>query len=198
MEDAVELLRADPQLRSVVDSVGPIELRSKRPYFWTLCRAILAQQVSSAAARTITARVQALYPEERHPRPHSILDTSSQRLREAGVSRQKARYLRALAEAFVHGSLKNVVFSKLDDVEVLDRLTQIVGIGRWTAEMFLIFSLRRPDVFPIDDLGIRRGMRTLFGSEQAEAAIQRAEPWRPFRTVACLYLWRAVSDLPPA
>jgi 3-methyladenine DNA glycosylase/8-oxoguanine DNA glycosylase len=165
----------------------------RRPYFWTLCTAIIAQQVSSAAARTIIGRLRALYPDHRLPDAASILATPAPRLREVGVSRQKARYLHALAEEFARGSLSRVRFSRLADDEIMDRLTSIVGIGRWTAEMFLIFSMRRPDIFPVDDLGVRQGMKRFFRVSEVDRMIRRAERWRPYRTVASLYLWRGLE-----
>lgn len=196
MDEALSVLRRDRELRAVIKDVGPLELRARRPYFWLLASAIIAQQVSGAAARTINGRVRALYPDERFPTPAAILATSPQALRSAGVSRQKARYLLALAEEFESGGLKGVRFSRLSDEEIIERLTAVVGIGRWTAEMFLIFSMRRRDVFPVDDLGVRKGMEKLFGVSGVPAMVQRAERWRPYRTVASLYIWGALSALP--
>jgi DNA-3-methyladenine glycosylase II len=196
MNEAIASLRRDPELRSIIKELGSVELKARRPYFWLLCSAIIAQQVSGAAARTINGRVRALYPDDRYPSPSSILATSPQALRAAGVSRQKARYLRALAEEFEHGRLNGVRFSRLSDEEIIERLTAVVGIGRWTAEMFLIFSMRRSDVFPVDDLGVRKGMQQLFGITEVAEMVQRAERWRPYRTVASLYLWKALSALP--
>ncbi len=190
-------MRRDRAFVPLLDAVGAFEVRRRRPYFWLLCCAILSQQVSGAAARTIIGRVKALYPDVRFPKPEAILATPARRFRAAGVSRQKARYIHALAREFHDGgSLARVHFSRLDDDEIMQRLTAIVGIGRWTAEMFLMFSIRRPDVFPIDDLGIRRGMEIFFGIDDREAMVERAERWRPYRTVASVYLWRAqATDL---
>ncbi len=196
MRSARAVLRRDRAFRPLLDTVGSLNLRRSRPYFWVLCCSILSQQVSGAAARTIIGRVKALYPQVRFPTPEAILRTKPQSFRAAGVSRQKARYLYALAEEFDSGSLKRVRFSKLDDDQIISRLTDIVGVGRWTAEMFLMFSMRRPDVFPIGDLGIRRGMELYFGIEDKEEMIERAEEWRPFRTVASVYLWRAQAAVP--
>ncbi len=196
MKDAMSVIRRDPELRSIIKKLGSVELKERRPYFWLLCSAIIAQQVSGAAARTINGRVRALYPDQRYPSAGSILATSPQALRAAGVSSQKARYLRALAEEFEGGRLNGVRFSRLSDEEIVERLTAVVGIGRWTAEMFLIFSMRRPDVFPVDDLGVRKGMQQLFGISEVDAMVERAERWRPYRTVASLYLWKALSALP--
>jgi DNA-3-methyladenine glycosylase II len=125
-----------------------------------------------------------------------VRSTPAQKLRAAGVSRQKARYLHALAEAFEVGDLSGVRFSRLSDEEILQRLTAIVGIGRWTAEMFLMFSMRRPDILPVGDLGIRRGMERYFDCSSVEEMVERAERWRPYRTVASIYIWRAQAAMP--
>ncbi len=196
MTDAARVLRRDPAFRPLVAAVGPIELRGHRPYFWTLCRAILAQQVSGAAARTIIGRVRDLYPDLRFPDPRSLLSTTLGQLRAAGVSRQKARYLHALADAFESGGLSGVRFSRLSDEEIVERLSAVVGIGRWTAEMFLIFSMRRRDVFPVDDLGIRKGMERYFRVSGVDEMMERAERWRPYRTAASVYIWRSLSAMP--
>jgi len=197
MDEAVALLKRDREFRPIVKRVGDIELKQHKPYFWLLCSAILAQQVSGAAARTIIGRFRALYPKERFPTPASVRKTSATKLRTAGVSRQKARYLIAIAEAFDTGHLRGVRFARLSDEEILERLTAIVGIGKWTAEMFLMFSMRRRDVFPVDDLGVRKGMQQLFGIKDVPKMIERAERWRPYRTVASVYIWRALDQVVP-
>jgi DNA-3-methyladenine glycosylase II len=196
MSEAVAALRRDRALRPLLDRIGPIKIPSHRPYFWALGSAILAQQVSGASARAVNSRVRALYPDQRYPDPESILATSDKNLLAAGVSRQKRRYLYALAEAFGDGGLGNVRFSRLSDDEIMERLTAIVGIGRWTAEMFLMFSMHRRDVFPIDDLGIRKAMERQFDISEPEAMVERAERWRPYRTAASVYLWRSLAVEP--
>lgn len=190
MEEALRVLRRDREFGPLIRKVGSFELRSRRPYFWTLCRSILAQQVSGASARAITARVKALYPDRRFPDAESLLATPASKLRAIGVSRQKARYLRELAAAFSNGALKTVRFSSLSDEEIMGRLTAVPGIGKWTAEVFLLFAMRRPDIFPVDDLGIRRGMHMFFKASEVPEMIERAERWRPYRSVASTYLWR--------
>jgi 3-methyladenine DNA glycosylase/8-oxoguanine DNA glycosylase len=197
MAEARKVLRRDPAFRPLLKRVEPFELRSRRPYFWTLCTAILAQQVSGAAARTIIGRVRDLIPDRRFPDPQSLAAIPDKKLQGAGVSRQKRRYLYALAEAFGDGGLGSVRWSRLSDEEIMERLTAIVGVGRWTAEMFLIFSMRRPDVFPVDDLGVRHGMGRFFDVDGQGAMIERAERWRPYRSVASLYLWRGLAAEPP-
>jgi DNA-3-methyladenine glycosylase II len=198
MSEALAVLRRDPAFRPLVKQVGPIALRAHRPYFWTLCVSILAQQVSGASARAIIGRVRALFPDRRFPNPASMLAIPVDSLLTAGVSRQKRRYLYALAEAFDSGQLRGVRFARLSNEEAMERLTAVVGIGRWTAEMFLMFSMRRRDVFPVDDLGIRKGMERLFGVSGVAKMIERAERWRPYRTVASIYIWRASSTVVPA
>lgn len=191
MKAARAVLHRDGAFRPLLAAVDNFELQRHRPYFWTLCSSILSQQVSGAAARTIIGRVRHLHPRLRYPTPKAILTTPEASIKAAGVSRQKVRYLYALAEAFHSGSLKSVRFSRLGDDEIIELLTGIVGIGRWTSEMFLMFSMRRADLFPLDDLGIRRGMKIFFGIDDKSKMIERAEAWRPYRTVASIYLWRA-------
>lgn len=193
MGEALAVLRQDRAFRPIIRSVEPFEIHSRRPYFWLLCSAILAQQVSGAAARAVNRRVRALCPDRRFPDPGSLSRTPEKDLQAAGVSRQKRRYLYAIAEAFSDGGLDRVRWSRLDDEEIIERLTAIVGVGRWTAEMFLMFSMRRRDVFPVDDLGIRKGMERHFGVGEVPDMIARAERWRPYRTVASFYLWRSLA-----
>ncbi len=193
MEEARSVLRGDRAFRPILKRVEPFDIRSHRPYFWVLCVAILSQQVSGASARAVIGRVRALHPDRRFPDPQAILATSEKALLGAGVSRQKRRYLYALAEAFADGGMGRVRWSRLSDDRIIERLTAIVGIGRWTAEMFLMFSMRRRDVFPVDDLGIRKAMAKQFGIDEVPAMVERAERWRPYRTVASVYLWRSLS-----
>ena len=193
MEEARAALGRDREFRPLLKTVKPFEILSHRPYFWVLCCSILSQQVSGASARAVINRVRALHPDLRFPTPEAILATSEKKLLGAGVSRQKRRYLYALSEAFADGGLGRVRWSRQSDEEIIERLTTIVGIGRWTAEMFLMFSARRRDVFPVDDLGIRKGMEKFFKKSDAESMVERAEAWRPYRTVASVYIWRYLT-----
>lgn len=129
--------------------------------------------------------------------PEGVLAADPQVLRDAGLSRQKTRYVRSVAEAFRDRGYDRAYFQGMDDEAVVDELTAITGVGEWTARMQLIFTLRRPDVFPVGDLGVRDGMATLFGMDrEARAAmVDRAEAWRPYRTLATLYLWRVTEDI---
>jgi DNA-3-methyladenine glycosylase II len=193
------LQQADPVMRRLIAAVGPCRIaeESSANRFGTLVDAIIYQQLSYKAAQTISRRVQQLYGENgrgRMPRPEEILRTPARKLRRVGLSRQKLGYLRDLAAKAADGTLPLRRYSRMTDDEVIANLTQVKGIGRWTAEMFLIFCLRRPDVLPVDDLGIQHAFQRTYGLRQrpSEEWMRRtAEPWRPWRTIASWYLWRA-------
>jgi len=195
-----ELPRLDPAFRPWLKRVTPPSLPPRRPPFQTLAEAILSQQVSGPAAETICRRTFALCADPRRPAAadlRRLCDTEDGRatLRAAGVSPQKLGYLDALAHAFSGGPLEGYPFARRRDEEILAALTAIKGIGRWTAEMFLIFGLRRPDVFSPGDLGLRKGVARLHDLDDptpAECAA-RAEVWRPWRSVASLLLWRVAG-----
>ena len=190
------LRRVDPALGRVIDRVGPCTLAPRRDYFVVLCKAIFTQQISTAVATTLFGRFRELFPRGR-PTPALVLealrDGKPDTLRHCGLSRQKAEYLQDLSRRFVACEIPTRRLSRMGDEEVTESLIRVKGIGRWTAEMFLIFVLNRPDVLPVDDLGLREAVREVYGlSERPKAAevTARAEPWRPYRTVATWYLWR--------
>lgn len=186
------LTDSDPQLKTILTRAGTVKLPPPKENFESLVDSIVSQQLSVKAAATIFKRVCLVL--ENDVSPEKVLSTSSKELRNAGLSGQKTTYLYALAEAF---SGRPEIFNQLhhlSDEEVIQTLTEIKGIGVWTAQMFLMFTLLREDVFPIGDLGIRRGMeRFLYKGESQnhETLIQRAKVWTPYRSVACLYLWKA-------
>jgi 3-methyladenine DNA glycosylase/8-oxoguanine DNA glycosylase len=191
---------ADPMLGALMERVGPCLLRPRRTQslFAAVARAIVYQQLSGSAAATILGRVQALYAPKRFPTPRDILATPPERLRAAGLSTAKTAALRDLAERSLDGTVPTMRRVRLmDDEEVIERLVQVRGVGRWTAEMLLMFRLGRGDVLPVSDLGIRKGFALTFGNRRLPAAItieRRAERWRPYRSVACWYLWRALEQ----
>ncbi len=193
---AVAHLRAvDPKWAPVIDRVGPCALRPRRDRFGTLVRAIVGQQISSKAAASIDARLRALETTPLHD-PARLLALGEPGLRSAGLSGVKARYVLNLADAVAEGRLPLANLGRLGDQAIVDRLTAIKGIGVWTAEMFLIFALNRPDVLPVGDLGIRSGLRDHHGLAELPPparCVALAEPWRPFRTVAMWYLWRRLA-----
>jgi DNA-3-methyladenine glycosylase II len=194
--------KCDPVLALVIDAVGPFELEPRGGAFKSLARAIFFQQLAGPAARAIMGRVLVALEtdEERWYEPSRFLQATDEQLRAAGLSRQKMAYLRDLADKFGSGALSEDEFAHLDDEEVIERVTTVKGIGRWTGEMFLMFSLGRPDVLPVDDLGVRRGMQITYGlAEMPKPAEMReiAEPWAPYRSVGTWYMWRALGvDIP--
>jgi 3-methyladenine DNA glycosylase/8-oxoguanine DNA glycosylase len=170
-----------------------------RSHFHALARSIVYQQLAGAAARTIHDRVAALTPSGRFPTATELLALPEERLRGAGLSRNKLASLRDLAERVGSGRLRLTSIARLDDEGVVERLVEVRGVGRWTAEMFLIFRLGRLDVMPATDLGVREGLRRLDGlGERPTPAevLARAEPWRPLRSVASWVLWRLAEEAP--
>ena len=198
---AVEHVRAsDAALARVIDAVGPFRMRldTTPSLFVALAEAIVYQQLTAKAAATIFARLRALFPRAHEgPTPEQILRASDERLRAAGLSRSKLLSLRDLARRAAGGEIPTFAeLERLEDAGVVERLTQVRGIGRWTVEMLLIFRLGRPDVLPADDYGIRKGFAIAFGKRELPARKdleRRGERWKPYRTVASWYLWRAVE-----
>jgi len=196
------LAAADPVMARLLREIGklPLPLHKGGSAFAYLARAILAQQISVAAARSIAGRITDRYgwPWQ----PDHILGASDAELRALGLSRQKAGYLRDLA-AHTRDGLPLERLSRLSDERVIEALTVVKGIGRWTAEMYLMFRLGRGDVLPVDDLGIRSAMRRAYGMRalpRKERMRRIAEAWRPYRSLACFYLWKSLDGAkgPPA
>jgi DNA-3-methyladenine glycosylase II len=198
------LRAADPVLARVIDAVGPLgSSREGRPdrgdHYGALVRSIASQQLSVLAARAIYGRLTERFG-GRAPTPQEILDDDPEELRAAaGFSRAKVGYLRSLAEHVLSGELELDRLDQLSDEDVTAELVAVKGIGEWTAHMFLMFQLDRPDVLPVGDLGIRRAIERAYGLDDLPDAptIERiAEPWRPQRTLACRYLWRSLDNEP--
>jgi 3-methyladenine DNA glycosylase/8-oxoguanine DNA glycosylase len=200
---AVAHLRAaDRVLSGVIDAVGPFILEPRDGAFRSLGRAIFFQQLAGPAARAIMNRTLTALgtDEERWYAPGDLLAKPEEELRAAGLSRQKLVYLRDLDEKFAGGELTEDDFHHLDDDEVIAKASSVKGIGRWTAEMYLIFSLGRPDVLPVGDLGVQRGMQISYGLPEMPKPDEMrriAEPWQPYRSVGTWYMWRALGvDVP--
>jgi DNA-3-methyladenine glycosylase II len=198
------LRAADPVLASLIDAVGPLgDVREGRPdksdHYGALVRAIAGQQLSVKAARSIYNRLTARF-EGRAPTPQEILADDPEELRAAaGFSRAKVSYLRSLAEHVLSGELELDRLDELSDEQAIAELVAVKGLGVWTAHMFLMFQLERPDVLPVGDLGIRRAIERAYGLDELPppAAMESiAEPWRPHRTLACRYLWRSLENEP--
>lgn len=193
------LRRRDRVLRGVIDGVGPLDLsrwthlRPKDPY-GSLLRSIIGQQLSVTAASAIFDRVKAANGGG-SPSPRELLAMRPARLRACGLSRAKVDYVRDLARHVLRGELDLARLRHLDDDGVREAITAVKGLGRWSADMFLIFHLRRPDVLPVGDLGLRRGFERVYELSDPTAAQMEAlaEPWRPYRTLASLYLWESLA-----
>jgi DNA-3-methyladenine glycosylase II len=191
-EGIAHLRTVDPRLAAIIDSVGPCVMQFHDDRFAALVGAIISQQVSSAAAKTMHRRLCELLPDQK-PTPEAIAALSTETLRTAGLSGQKAKYLHALAAFIVEGKLDLAALDGMTDDDVAQALVAVPGIGRWTADMFLIFTLQRPDVLPLGDLAVREAMMHHFGLEKGDfpgKAIALAESWRPWRSVACWYFYR--------
>ncbi len=192
------LRAADPVLAGVINNVGPFTLEPRDGAFRMLSRAIFFQQLAGPAARAIMNRVLAALgtDEDRWYAPEQMLAATEEQLRAAGLSRQKTIYIRDIAEKFASGELSEDEFAHLDDEAVIQKVSTVKGIGRWTGEMFLIFSLGRPDVLPVDDLGVRRGMQlsySLSDLPKPDEMRRIAEPWRPYRSAGTWYMWRSLG-----
>jgi DNA-3-methyladenine glycosylase II len=174
---------------------GLIDAQHTDP-FRALVHAIVSQQLSTKAAATIAARVDTLFGGQ--PTPVRVRAVSDEQLRGAGLSGQKIAYLRDLSRRLEDGSLRLDVLTDMSDEAVIDALTSVKGIGRWTAEMFLIFRLHRPDVLPVGDLGIVKAIKTVYGLRTLptpERMLRLGEAWRPYRSVACWYLWASLRNV---
>lgn len=192
----LHLRKSDPVLRDLIDRTGPCTMRRSRRYFQSLARAIVAQQISSKAAKSIWIRLRnAARP--RQLTAEFVANMSHDELRALGISPQKASYLHDLAARIQDGSLQLHRLSRYPDEDVIEQLIAVKGIGVWTAQMFLMFSLGRLDVFPHGDLGIRTAIRNLYGLSELpdrKSSEPIVEVWRPYTTIACWYLWRSVED----
>lgn len=196
--DAIAHLRAvDPRLAPVIDLVGPcaLEPRVDGTHFDALCRAIVYQQLSGKAAATIHGRVLALYG-GRPPLPTELLATPEERLRACGLSRQKLSYILDLAGRVDRGEVPLDHIEELSDEEIVETLVRVKGIGRWTAQIFLMFRLGRPDVLPELDLGVQKGLQRAYGKRRMPTPAEVRElgaKWAPWRSIASWYLWRLVD-----
>ena len=191
------LMKCDPRLRDVIKRVGPCELHAAAPRdpFETLCVSIASQQLSTKAAATIYARLAALMPGG--VTPGALSSLTDEQMRAVGMSRQKIAYFRYLSGKALSGAVPLDALNAMTDDEVIAALTQVKGIGRWSAEMFLMFRLHRPDVLPVDDLGIVNAVKNVYRLRKrptADRIRKIGEAWRPYRSVASWYLWRSLDN----
>lgn len=188
------LKKSDPILRAVIERIGPYRMEKEIPRFHTLARAIIYQQLHGKAAATICQRLMQLAGNPLTP--EGILKLSDEQMRGVGLSKQKMSYLRDLAEKTHSGTVQFMRLRELPDEEVIEHLTQVKGIGVWTAHMFLMFALQRPNVLPTGDLGIQSAMRKHYNKRKLPKPKQMekiAKCWEPYRSVACWYLWRSLD-----
>lgn len=199
-EKAIQHLAAkDKTLARIIAQTGPCRLRPDRKQspFEALVEAVCHQQLTGKAARTILGRVKALHPHRDFPAPEDLLATPDDKLRTAGLSRAKVASVKDISAKTLDGTVPEVkALAKLDDAEIIERLTTIRGVGQWTVEMLLIFKLGRPDVLPVDDYGVRKGFMLAYRKRdlpKPAALLAHGERWRPYRSVASWYMWRAID-----
>jgi len=191
----VHLKKSDPVMRAIIERVGAYKIEHGEPGFGTLVTSIVNQQLSGRVADVILGRLIATLPGARVT-PESILKLTPARMRKAGLSKQKTAYIRDLARKTLKGHVKFETLPGLPDAEVIEHLTQVKGIGVWTAHMFLIFALRRPDILATGDLGVRNAIRKAYQLEELPGPEQIEEiaiVWRPYSSVAMWYLWRSLE-----
>ncbi len=191
----LHLQKCDPVFKKLLKKVGPFTAKAKRDRFGTLVNSIISQQISVAAAATIRGRLLESFAPDPIT-PAGILSLDTEQLRELGVSRQKASYILDLAEKVNSGVVALDKIHLKDDEAIIEEMVQVKGIGRWTAQMFMMFSLARLDVLPVDDLGLKNAIKVQYELAElpGKATIEKiAEPWRPYATVASWYLWRSLE-----
>jgi DNA-3-methyladenine glycosylase II len=187
------LRKNDPVMKRLIDVIGPFTLKVDRDRFKMLVRSIISQQISGKAARSIRQRLESLVAPEKIS-PHNLAALTAEQLRSAGVSPQKAGYLHDLAAKVDSGIVRLHRIVRMSDDDAIAELVQVKGIGVWTAQMCLMFSMGRLDVFPHDDLGIRSALKNLYclaDLPDKEASLEIARPWRPYATIASWYCWRS-------
>ncbi len=191
----LHLKKSDPVMRAIIERVGAYKIEHREPSFETLVRSIVYQQLSGKVASVILGRLIALLPDGKIT-PAAILKLTPARMRKAGLSKQKTAYIRDLARKTNRGHIKFETLPDLTDLEVIEHLTQVKGIGVWTAHMFLIFALRRPDILATGDLGVRVAIRKAYQLEELphpKQVEELAAAWRPYSSVAVWYLWRSLE-----
>lgn len=194
-KQAVKFLKKDPKLAKIIKYVGSYEISLMKNPYESLVEAIITQQLSGKAAESISKRFRKLFV--RFPKPADVIKMPDSKLRSAGLSGMKVKYIKDLSEKIESKELKIRLLKNMTDEEVIIQLTQVKGIGRWTAEMFLIFSLGRLDVLPVGDLGLKKGIQRMYSMPdlpEKDEIEGLAEKWRPYRTVATWYIWKSLNQ----
>ena len=196
----MHLSKADPVLARIIAEVGALGIQPRRERFQALARNIIFQQLAGAAANAIYGRFVGLFPGVEFPSPDQVLAKTDAQLRSVGLSEKKALYIKDLAAHVRDGKLNFHRFHRMTDEEIIADLTRVKGIGKWTAEIFLMFNLGRPDVMPADDLGVQNAVQRHYRMRQRpnrKRLLKHAERWRPYRTAAAWYLWRSLDIVLP-
>jgi|TARA_B100002003_G_scaffold240688_1_gene261495 DNA-3-methyladenine glycosylase II len=191
------LVSKDDDINNLYRCYGLIKLKPRKDYFKSLVSSIISQQLSNKAASTILGRFIDIFGKDNFPRPDEIVNTPKHWIRKAGLSKMKTSYVIGLSEAILSGKIQLEQLPLKSDDQVRDDLTKLKGIGIWTADMFLIFALNRSDIFPLNDLGIQKGFARLLGLKKLskpQFMESYSDAWKPYRTVASLYLWKIVDD----
>ena len=197
IEVAINNLSQDDNMKILINYFGPITLKNKQNHFKSLVRSIIHQQLSGKAAKTIENRFLSLYNGSTFPNPEEVLKTPSESMQIIGLSKRKTDYIQCLSKKIDGGEIRLGELSTLSDNEIANILKPIKGIGQWTIDMFLIFSLNRLDVFPLNDLGIKKGLMILLGRKKflsEKSMISHSNKWKPYRTIASLYIWKIVDE----
>ena len=197
MEDGINYLSSlDKNLSKFLKQFDVPVLPIEEDYFWSLIRSVIYQQISGKAAKKISDRYLKLFSKGSKMSPIDVIKIDIEKIQNVGISRQKSGYIKNIANAFDEGLVNETQLHKLSDKEIIDQLVKIKGVGRWTAEMFLIFTLRRPDVFPVTDLGVQKGFQIYYDLDELpsiDMMNEKSENWKPYRTIMSLYLWLAVE-----
>jgi len=192
-----QLAEADSRLKALIETFGPPELERGGDPYQALVRSIIYQQISGKAARAIYNRFLAIFPNSRFPSPQELSQVNIDHLRAAGLSQRKAEYVTGIGQTFLDHEFLGKTIDSLSDIEVSEKLTSIRGVGQWTADMFMIFTLARLDILPLNDQGIRNGMETFFELDHlpvAEEMLELTEHWKPYRSIASWYMWKVVDE----
>jgi len=190
------LMKSDPELIPLLDEFKIQDLQPETDYFKSLTRSIVYQQLSGKVAKTILDRFILLYKDKSYPTPVDVINIDHEKLRSVGLSNSKAQYIKNIAHAFLDNPDTYDSLEKMDDQDIIDTLITIKGVGPWTAQMFLMFTLNRPDVFPVTDLGVQKGFKHYYKLSEMPTPgqmLKKSEQWAPYRTVVSLYFWRLLE-----
>ena len=197
IEAGLDFLKKDKNMKVLIKKFGRPDFNQGQDYFQSLLRSIVFQQLSGKAAQTIYERLVSLIPKTSNLCPNEVLKLNKNEMRKAGLSFQKINYVRNLADYFENNSFQKNNVEKMTDEEISKELIQIKGIGQWTVDMFLMFTLNRADILPYKDLGIQKGIMKIFKMKILPSKMEMencSKKWRPYRTIACWYLWRIADD----